>query len=292
MGTGTDLRVLLARQDGLVTAEQAARAGVSGRALRARVQRAGWRRLAPRVFLAPGHPITDAVRVRAAGLWVGEKGAVSGAAAGFWHGMCRRAPATVDVTVPRDVGLRGCIGIRVRRRDLDAADVVLRHGILVTGVPITTLEVARVLPDGSAFLDRALQRHVPFQQVYESYCRNMGAEGAARSAQLLIAAADRADSAAERLMKEVLRRAAVTGWVHSYSFGNWIVDFAFPASKVAVEVDGWAWHADVERFGADRRKGNALGAAGWELLRFTWHDLTGRPGAVVAQVRAALARAA
>jgi very-short-patch-repair endonuclease len=67
------------------------------------------------------------------------------------------------------------------------------------------------------------------------------------------------------------------------------LDLAFTEAKVAVEVDGWAWHVDVDRFRADRRKGNALANAGWTVLRFTWHDLTARPGYVVAEIRAALA---
>lgn len=46
-------------------------------------------------------------------------------------------------------------------------------------------------------------------------------------------------------------------------------------------MDGWAWHMDVERFRADRHKGNALVRAKWDLLRFTWHDLTLRPAYVI-----------
>jgi len=32
--------------------------------------------------------------------------------------------------------------------------------------------------------------------------------------------------------------------------------------------------------------------AGWTLPRFTWHDLTQRPSAVIAEIRTVLARAA
>jgi very-short-patch-repair endonuclease len=59
---------------------------------------------------------------------------------------------------------------------------------------------------------------------------------------------------------------------------------------VAVEVDGWAWHQRADRFQEDRRKQNALVRANWVPLRFTWHDLTQRPTAVLGQIRAALAR--
>ncbi len=69
------------------------------------------------------------------------------------------------------------------------------------------------------------------------------------------------------------------------------IDVAFEARRLAVEVDGWAWHCDVDRFAHDRRRQNALVLAGWTVLRFTWHDLMSRPKEVVAEIRAALRRA-
>ncbi|MGE3256344.1 endonuclease domain-containing protein, partial [Pseudonocardia sp.] len=80
----------------------------------------------------------------------------------------------------------------------------------------------------------------------------------------------------------------VTGWVLGHPFGPWTLDLAFVRERVAVEVDGWAWHVDQARFRNDRRKGNAVNGAGWVLLRFTWHDLNGRPAACLAEIRAAL----
>ncbi|MGQ0573053.1 MAG: endonuclease domain-containing protein [Pseudonocardia sp.] len=108
---------------------------------------------------------------------------------------------------------------------------------------------------------------------------------------MLAAAGDRADSAAERVLVAALREAGITGWVLGHPFGHYVLDLAFVRERVAVEVDGWAWHADVERFRTDRRKGNAVTAAGWVLLRFTWHDLTRRPTECVTEILAALAAA-
>jgi hypothetical protein len=277
-------------------------------------------RVAPRVFLAPGHPWTDRARIRSAGLWAGERAAVSGPAAAWWYGMLARAPDEIEVTVPRGLGLRSHPDVRVRRRDLAAADLLGRDGIWLTDIPLTTPETAIAITDGSALLDRALQKHVRFEQVYRAYCRNLGPAGSAAIGQLLVAAADRADSAAERLMVRILRGAGVTGWTLGHRFGPWMIhtgdgsrrsrrggletgdgsrrswrggiDKAFPASMVAIEVDGWAWHVDVERFRADRHKSNAPANAGWHLLRFTWHDLTNRPDYVLGEIRAALAAAA
>ncbi len=283
---------LLARQNGLLTAEQAAERGLAPRTLRRRVVENGWDKVAPRVFLAAGHPWTPRARVRAAGLWAGERGTVCGPAAAWWHGMLDRAPAVVDVTTPRHGGLRPHPGVRVRRRDLDTLDRVGIDGIWLADRPLAALETAIVVPEGSEFLDRALQRHVRFHRVYSAWCRTIGAAGSAAMGALLTAAADRADSAAERLLIDILRAAGITGWVTGLPFGRWKIDVAFPEATIAVEVDGWAWHADVERFGNDRHKGNALVRSGWELLRFTWHDLAHRPEYVVAEIRAALLRSA
>lgn len=279
---------LLARQDGLITAVQAAERGLPERTLRRWVADAGWERPAPRVFLAAGHPLTRRTEIRAAGLWAGERGVVSGPAAAYWQGLLDRAPTAIEVTVPRDVGLRAYPGVRVRRRDLSPVDRIRIETMPLTDAPLTALETAIAIPAGSEFLDRALQRHVRFPQVYRAYCRNLGGRGFAEIARTLTAAADRADSAAERLLIGLLRGAGITGWVPAWPFGRWVVDLAFPATRLAIEVDGWAWHIDAERFRADRHKGNALVRARWDLLRFTWHDLTLRPDYVLAEVQAAL----
>jgi very-short-patch-repair endonuclease len=204
--------------------------------------------------------------------------------------MLARRLTVVDVTVPAALNRRPCPGVRFRRRDLPAEDVTTLRGVRVTGRGLTALETAVALPDGSAFLDRALQRHVPFDEVYPAYCRSVGCWNSAGA--LLIAAADRADSVAERVIVRLLRAAGISGWVLGHPHGPYVIDLAFPEARVAVEIDGWAWHVDQDRFANDRRKGNALVRAGWVLLRFTWHDLTGAPRSVVEQIVAAIAAAA
>ena len=60
-----------------------------------------------------------------------------------------------------------------------------------------------------------------------------------------------------------------------------------PRRGVALEVDGMAYHVDVDvdRFRRDRLRRNDLVALGWTVLRFTWADLTERPGYVIAMIR-------
>lgn len=124
---------------------------------------------------------------------------------------------------------------------------------------------------------------------YRAHCRNLGRRGSAAAAALLVAAADRAASQAERLLVRLLRDARITGWVLGHGWEGYVIDVAFPRLRVAIEVDGWAWHTAPERFVRDRQRQNALVNGGWHVLRFSWHDLTQQPAAVLAAVRAGLA---
>nr|WP_239581753.1 DUF559 domain-containing protein [Gordonia rubripertincta] len=73
---------------------------------------------------------------------------------------------------------------------------------------------------------------------------------------------------------------------------GYIIDFAIPHVKVAVEIDGFAFHRDAAAFRRDRLKRNLLVANGWTVLNFTWADLVERSTEIVDEVRAARQRAA
>lgn len=197
----------------------------------------------------------------------------------------------IDITVPRSQSLRSHGKVRIRRRELDWLDRTHLDGLWVTNVALTVLEAAVALgSEGQQLLDRALQRRVRFEDLIGAYSRNLGWRGSRAAGDLLRSCADRAASEGERVVIRLMRAAGITGWVRGYWFGERELDFAFPELRVAVEVDGWAWHVDVERFRHDRRKQNTLELAGWTVLRFTWHDLIERPEQVVAEIKAALAR--
>lgn len=68
------------------------------------------------------------------------------------------------------------------------------------------------------------------------------------------------------------------------------VDFAWPAERVLLEVDGRRWHAVTQAFEEDRRRDQAALAAGWWPIRAGWQQVTTRPGELVQVIRTALAR--
>jgi very-short-patch-repair endonuclease len=89
-------------------------------------------------------------------------------------------------------------------------------------------------------------------------------------------------------MINLLRGSGLTGWRQGCLVDGYPVDFAFVERRLAVEVDGWAFHSDSIRFRHDPHRQNNLVLRGWTVLRFTWHDLTHRPAVVINDIRAAL----
>jgi len=70
------------------------------------------------------------------------------------------------------------------------------------------------------------------------------------------------------------------------------IDFALEDLRIAIEVDGRAFHSDRRSFERDRERQNLLSLDGWLILRFTWEQITERPQEVIAAVRTAVAQRA
>jgi Protein of unknown function (DUF559) len=66
------------------------------------------------------------------------------------------------------------------------------------------------------------------------------------------------------------------------------VDFAYPAAKLVIEIDGARYHAAAGRWEADLARQNAIGRRDLRILRYTSEALTQRPAAVAREIREAL----
>lgn len=278
----------LRRHDGVLTLAQARRCGIDRHAVHRRVRAGHWRPCGRGVYFVDDRPFTDAARIRATVWSYGGRAAASGLAAAYWLELTRFAPDVVEVTVPRDSNGRRRAGSRVRRRDLAPVDVVERRGLRVTAVPLTVVEAAVRQRGGAQLMDSALQRHVELRELWAAHLRNKGRYGSPASRLLLQAASDGARSAAERLLVKILVDAGITGWTANYPVGGYRVDVGFPGPKVALEADGFAFHSGVREFQVDRTRQNAIVLLGWQVLRFTWLDLTEYPDKVAAVVRSAI----
>jgi very-short-patch-repair endonuclease len=189
--------------------------------------------------------------------------------------------------------------VRVLRDPVADADVHLLGGVLVTSRPRTVFDCVRLLPDHNALdlLDRALQQRWITLDDFTSRVRAfVGHHGAERLARIARLAGEGARSAAERAAHNLLRTAKIAGWrANGEICDRWgeligVGDIVFARERLVIELDGRAYHVTPERFQRDRDRQNRLVAAGWTVLRFTWHDLTGRPDEVVAQIGEILKR--
>jgi very-short-patch-repair endonuclease len=262
---------------------------MSGSAVSRLVRARRWRRLTPGVFFAEHHRFTDAARVRVAVWSYGVEAAASGLAAAWWLDLTKFAPEIVEVTAPRDSRLVRRSGTRLRRRDLVSTDIVECRGLRITAPDLTIIEAASRKGGGARVLDSALQlERSELPRLWQAHLRNKGRHGAPRARQLLQAASAGARSEAERLFARLMDRAGIKGWIANYPVVGYKVDFAFVGPKVAVEIDGLAFHSEADDFHRDRKRQNAITLAGWQVLRFTWLDLTEYPDRVVATVRRAI----
>lgn len=111
---------------------------------------------------------------------------------------------------------------------------------------------------------------------------------------MLTAAADGTAAESERILVRLLREAGITGWTvnRRRRVGGTLLlpDFTFEDARLIIEIDGWAFHSDPDRFGSDRTRQNILVTEGWTVLRFTWAQLTEHPDDVIRTIRRALAR--
>ena len=95
-------------------------------------------------------------------------------------------------------------------------------------------------------------------------------------------------SHAERKLLALLRRAGLPPSATNAHIAGHEVDVLYATRRVVVEMDGLAFHATHAAAERDRTKDAALRTSGYEVLRFTWRQVTERPESVAATVAVAL----
>lgn len=286
----------MAANHGLATRDQLRRIGVSDRTLDRRTREGLLTPLGGHVLALPGVPLDLTTRTRAAVLAL--PGAIptgpSAAALlgpGPWEGLdLGDLPWLVH---PRSRAVPARFVTRPTCRTVRAG------GLLVASPRDTVVDLARGWPYDHALLvtQRALQlRVLSFDDLTTAHAGMTRYTGNAQLGRLIAALAEGTRSEAERLLVALLRQAGISGWVANHRVRaagrGYEIDVAFPAVRLAIEVDGQAFHSDARAFHRDRRRQNDLVRAGWTVLRFTWADLSREPERVVAEVLDALHRLA
>jgi very-short-patch-repair endonuclease len=198
----------------------------------------------------------------------------------------------VDITVAgRYPGRRA--GIKVHRVvSLDRRDFWVRDAIPITTPARTLLDLAAVAsPDelDRAFAEAQVLRLVDARGIEDQLERNPARAGVRALRALIDAPPAPTRSEAERRFLRLIRAAGLPEPRVNARVGRYQVDFLWPEHRLAVEIDGYTYHANHRAFERDRDRDAALAAAGYLVLRVTWRHLTRQPERVAARVAAALA---
>jgi very-short-patch-repair endonuclease/predicted transcriptional regulator of viral defense system len=202
------------------------------------------------------------------------------------HGFLPTAPGWVSVHETR----RSLVGLTSTRRSVSVTKP-LRTALDLVGRPIGDEQY-------QGFLNHCVATRLLTPRALERFASESGAyvRGVRR---LRAALADlcQVESVAESQLVEVLAAAGIDRPVTQFELrdGNRFVariDLAWPTQCVALELDGYRYHADARSFVSDRERGNRIVSMGWALLRTTPTAVRQRPHMVVSDVKAALRRSA
>ncbi|MFP5318898.1 MAG: DUF559 domain-containing protein [Acidimicrobiia bacterium] len=281
-----EVEAVAARQHGVFTREQARAAGASVDACERRLASGTW---VPSghvgVYVLRGHDPTWHQRLMAGAL-AGPVGTVaSHRSAAVLHGV--RAGQVVELTLP-------CRSQHRLHAVVHQLAVPLADRCAVAGIPTTRIE--RTLLDLAAVVDElqlewaveaALRARLTTRERLIAYAEDAGRRwGVARFRRVVgrCSPGRATGSELEVRFRQLLRTAGMEEPVrqHEVRVGGqrYFLDFAYPAQRLAIELDGRAFHG----FEEDRRRQNSLVLAGWTLLRFTWVDVTERGGATAGAV--------
>jgi very-short-patch-repair endonuclease len=214
--------------------------------------------------------------------------------AAFLWGAAIDGDDPVDITSPRRSAKTSVENVIIHRpTDIAELRPVPRLGVPTTNPMRTLLDLGAVRPDLvkvslEAILIAGTVSIEGMHRVLAEH-RKRGRSGVAALDAALsnLPLPKPADSVLEYEMASLLRGAGIDGWIFHQTVGRYEVDFGLPRYRVAIEVDGWAFHAD--RFEADRIRDNDLAALGWLVLRFTWTQVKHKSASVATQIRLALA---
>jgi very-short-patch-repair endonuclease len=284
-------------QHGVFSRAQAQSVGITRKMIEVRLSQRLWERIDFGIYRMVATPSTWHQRLVAACL-VGPAVASHRSAGQLWSypGM---PPNPVEVTA-----------LRHRRRK--AGDVVWHESYLLTPDQITELDGIQVTGALRTFLDLAgvLDRDHLEEVRNDGIRRNLftAASGltllerlgprrrAVPLARSLLEAALTTEAIPQSVLEtrflQLLRRACLpkpaAQYPVSYGLRTIHVDFAYPDARLAIELDGDAYHWGERADRRDNERNRFLARLQWRVQRFTWHDITRRENEVVRDVTEAL----
>lgn len=224
----------------------------------------------------------------------GDGALLSHRAAAALRELRRSASVVVDVTAagrsrhPRP-------GIRLHHsRHLHPADRTRRHGIPVTTVARTLLDLAEVLHlrQLERVVDEAERLRLFDLRAVEETCRRNPGRRGLRPLRALMKQErpppPETRSELERLFLELCRDAGLPQPRTNVVVEGFEVDAVWPDAHLVVELDGHEFHRTRAAFERDRVRDAQLQLAGYRVVRITSRRLRIEPEAVAATIRALL----
>lgn len=311
-----DWERLLARQQGMATRRQLDGAGLSRRHLERLVAARDLVRTGGGLYRLSDRPqrsrrLVTADRVDPAfvadvraELLVRAEGALAArtTAAVLWAMDMSSEPTRIELDVPRGASAASSSSCSVRSaRRVPAVlwrPVPGAAPLRVMPPEQTVLACAAELPldQAVAIADSALRRRRCTLDGLRSALRSRaGLAQAAQVAAVLRWCDPRCGSVLESLLRVQLGSAGLPLPHTQYLLRDPVtgreqrVDFAWPAARLVVGVDGRRWHDCEDARDRDRRRDNTAAVLGWTVLRFSWREVVHEPELVLATVRGALA---
>lgn len=221
--------------------------------------------------------------------------AFSGRTAAWILGLDMRPDEPVEVTIDRDIPVRGRAGVKLRRASLLESEVIAHEGFRVTSPLRTVCDLGgrADLIESVVAIDMAVRAGlVEMSQLHHHVATHPGDKGIKRLRRATALADPKAESPMETRLRILMFKARLPHpgvQVDLFSrTGEFLgrADLYYPDRRLVIEYDG---DNHKDRLVPDLRRQNALLGAGYHLLRFTATDLR-MPGSVAAQVRHARAR--
>jgi very-short-patch-repair endonuclease len=291
-GTGErGLAEIAAAQRALVTRPQLRALGISRGSYNHRIAAGSLHRVLPSV-LSVVHPLLEPLAAdTAALLYAGHDAVLShGSAAALWG--LTPAPSFVAITViGRHIRSRPALQVHAVKA-LDIRDVRLHLGFPVTS-PARTLIDCATNPKIDRLLNEArVLKLVKDAEIHAAMGRCPGRTGVGTMRALLEVERESGftQSRAEQRLKRIIGASGIERPIFNTYVEGVRADACWSRLKLVIEVDGYQAHGHWAAFQRDRARDAKLIAAGYVVLRFTWHQLTEKPMRVVAEVARTLGR--
>ncbi|MDJ0924812.1 MAG: type IV toxin-antitoxin system AbiEi family antitoxin domain-containing protein [Acidimicrobiia bacterium] len=290
---------LAARHHGVFSVEDARSIGVPSKTLRTRLASGRYQRLYPGVYAIAGSVDSSSRRMVAAVKSFPQSAAISHQTAAQLWGLTQKRVPGIDVVTTR--------WEREHRSDLrvhESLDLLGDDIVEFSGIPVTA--PARTVVDLGASnkwvvesaLEQGIRRGLFTLDEVEGFVRRVGRRGRRGVGVIrpLLKARRRWDTVTESVLEDEFRKLVVDWGLPPPELqyevrdeGGLLVcraDFAYPDSRLLIELDSEAHHLDRLTFRRDRSKQNRVVVLGWTVLRYTWWDVTEAPGRVASEISA------